>query len=127
MKSKLLIRTCLAAAALIVPLMIGCKNGQIPQSSSEQRRIAEACLAMLRSSLTNESDIAVNDARIPQVIRALHPVAIVLAGNDVVVMCSGKPAEYHLNHRSSEPRVWILYAAGGVWGSEHRELLKISE
>ena len=36
---------------------------------------------MLRSSLTDESDIAVNDPRIPEVIRALHRVAIELVGS----------------------------------------------
>jgi hypothetical protein len=82
---------------------------------------------MLRSSLTNETDITMTDPRLPQAIRALHPVAIELTGNDAVVMRSGKPAEYHLNRRSSEPRVWILYAAGGAWRGEHKELLRISE
>ena len=107
--------------------MIGCKHEPIGQGSGGQRRIAEACLAMLRSSLTNETDIAMADPRIPQTIRALHPVAIELAGNDAVIMRSGKPAEYHLSRRASEPMVWILYAAGGAWGADHKELLRISE
>ena len=126
MKVKSLCWVC-AAAVLIMPLINSCKHEQIARGTSEQRRIAEACLVMLRSSLTNESDIAVNDPRIPQVIRALHPVAINLVGSDAVVMCSGSPAEYHLSRRPSEPRTWILYAAGSAWGAEHRELLRLSE
>jgi len=114
-------------AALAMTVMVGCNHTRTAQGSSEQKRIAEACLAMLRSPLTNETEIAMSDPRIPQVIRALHPVDIQLAGNDVVVTCSGRPAEYHLSRRSSEPRVWIFYAAGGDWGAEHKELLRISE
>jgi hypothetical protein len=120
MRTKCHFRLCVAAAVLIIPLLVSCQHERIAQGTSEQRGIAEECLAMLRSSLTNESDIAVSDPRIPQVIRALHPVAIELAGTDAVVMCSGSPAEYHLSRRPSEPRIWILYAAGGAWGAEHR-------
>ncbi len=113
--------------ALAVAVMVGCNHNRTAQGSRQHKRVAQACLAMLRSSLTNETDIAVSDPRIPEVIRALHPVDIQLAGSDVVVMCTGRPAEYHLSRRSSEPRVWIFYAAGGDWGTEHKELLRISE
>jgi hypothetical protein len=127
MRTKFLCQVCVAAGVGMFALLIGCKHDRIAQGTSEQRGIAEACLGMLRSPLTNESDIAVSDPRIPKMIRALHPVAIQLAGTDAVVMCSGSPAEYHLSRRPSAPRIWILYAAGGAWGAEHRELLRISE
>ena len=127
MRARFICRMCVAATALIMPLVAGCKHERIAQGTSEHRRIAEACLVMLRSSLTNESDIAVNGPRIPEVIRALYPVAIELVGSDAVVMCSGSPAEYHLSRRPREPRIWVLYAAGGAWGAENRELLSISE
>lgn len=127
MRAKFFFRVYVAAAMLGMPLLVGCKHDRVAQGTSEQRRIAEACLAMLRSSLTNELDVAVNDSRVPEVIRALHPVAIELAGTDAVVTCSGSPSEYHLSHRPNERRTWILYAAGGAWGAEHRELLRISE
>ena len=79
---------------------------------------------MLRSSLTNEVDLKPDDPRVPEVIRALHPVDIELAGSDAVVMCAGKPAEYHLSRRPSEPKTWILYVAGpGYLG--HREILRM--
>ena len=49
-------------------------------ASEEQRRIAEACLRMLHSSLTNEVDILVDDPRVPAIIRALQPLAIEIRG-----------------------------------------------
>jgi hypothetical protein len=127
MRNTFFLRICATAAAGVVLLQIGCQHKRLAQGTTDQRRIAEACLAMLRSSLTNESDIVVTDPRIPEVIRALHPVDIQLTATDVVVTRSGVPSEYHLNRRLSEPRIWILYAAGGTWGGEHRELLRISE
>jgi hypothetical protein len=91
---------------------------------AERRQIADACLAMLRSPLTNEvEDIKPDDPRVPAVIRALHPVDIQLQGNDAVIICAGRPAEYHLSRQVREPRTWILYVAGpGYLG--HREILR---
>ena len=95
-------------------------DGRTP---AERRQIADALFSMLHSSLTNEVDLKPDDPRIPEVIRGLHPLDIELAGNDAVVMCNGKPAEYHLSRRPSEPKTWILYAAGpGYFG--HREILR---
>jgi len=96
-------------------------DGRTPE---QRRQIAVACLSMLRSSLTNEVDLKPNDPRVPEVIRALHPVDIELAGSDAVVMCAGRPAEYHLSRRPSEPSTWVLYVAGpGYLG--HREILRM--
>lgn len=96
-------------------------DGRTPE---QRRQIAEACLGMLRSSLTNEVDLKPDDPRVPEVIRALHPIDIELAGSDAVVMCAVKPAEYHLSRRPSEPKTWILYVAGpGYLG--HREILRM--
>lgn len=90
----------------------------------ERRQIADACLAMLRSPLTNEGDIKPDDPRVPEAIRALHPFDIELQGNDAVIMCAGKPAEYHLSRQPSQPKTWILYVAGpGYLG--HREILRM--
>jgi hypothetical protein len=94
------------------------------RSAEQRRQIAEACLSMLRSPLTNEVDLKPDDPRVPEVIRALHPVDIELAGSDAVVMCAGRPAEYHLSRRPSQPKTWILYVAGpGYLG--HREILRM--
>jgi hypothetical protein len=96
-----------------------------PQEMKSRREIAEACLSMLRSPLTNEMDIATSDPRIPAIIRALAPVHIELAGTDAVVMRSGTPCEYHLSQSPGDSRMWILYAAGPRGMHDHRELLRI--
>lgn len=94
------------------------------RTSEERRRIAEACLTMLHSSLTNEIDLKPDDLRISGVILPLRPIDIELTGSDVVVVCSGKPAEYHLSRRPNDPKTWILSFAGpGYFG--HREILRI--
>ena len=96
-------------------------DGRTPD---EQRRIAEACFSMLHSSLTNEMDIQLDDPRVPEIIRSLHPVHIELAGSDAVVMCSGKPAEYHLSCRPHDAKPWVLYVAGPGYNG-HEELLRL--
>ena len=97
------------------------------RSPEEHRRIADGCISMLRSSLTNEMDIQPDDSRLPEVIRALHPIHIeIMPPTDVVVMRSNTPAEYHLSRRQSEPTTWILYCAGSESGHSHRELLRIT-
>ena len=107
----------IAAAVLFRPATDG-------RTRAERRQIAEACLSMLHSSLTNEVELKPGDPRVPEVIRALHPVNIELMGSDAVVMCAGRPAEYHLTRRPSEPRTWILYVAGpGYFG--HKEILRM--
>lgn len=94
------------------------------RTPAEHRQIADALLSMLHSPLTNEVDeIKPDDPRVPQVIRALHPVGFMIVGNDAVVFCGVKPAEYHLSRKPNEPKTWILYVAGpGYFG--HREILR---
>ena len=82
---------------------------------------------MLRSPLTNEMDIVVDDPRVPQIIRDLRPVHIELAATDAVVMMSGSPAEYHLSRSPEDAKSWILYAAGNATGHRHTELLRIDD
>jgi len=98
-----------------------------PEVLRQRRQIAEACLSMLRSPLTNEMDIAVDDPRVPQVIRKLQPVHIELGGTDAVVMMSGSPAEYHLSRSPEDTNIWILYAAGSGTLHRHTELLRIDD
>jgi hypothetical protein len=97
-------------AAYTVLVLWPINDGHTP---AQRRAIAEACLAMLHSSLTNEVDeIKMNDPRIPQVIRDLHPINIELAaGQEVDIYCNGKPLEYFLI-TSRDQHAWVLCAAG---------------
>jgi len=96
-------------------------DGRTPAA---RRQIADALLSMLHSSMTNEvDDIKPDDPRVPEVIRALHPAGFMIAGSDAVVFCDGKPAEYHLSRKPSEPRMWILYVAGPGY-LRHQEILR---
>ncbi len=96
-----------------------------PEEMARRRAIAEACLALVQSSISNEAEIQLDDPRIPDTIRAFHPVHIELTPSDVVVIRSGSPEEYHLSRGPDEPDTWILYAAGEGAGLGHLELLRI--
>ena len=117
----------LLLAGFIAVISVACSStrrvsdGHTPD---EQRRIAEACFSMLHSSLTNEMDIQLDDPQVPEIIRSLHPIHIELAGSDAVVMCSGKPAEYHLSCRPHDAKPWVLYVAGPGYNG-HEELLRL--
>ena len=80
---------------------------------AERQQIADACFAMLHSSLTNEGSIKMDDPRIPEVIRALHPVGIIVDADFAVqVDCNGRPAEYVLMRLPHHRDEWVLGAAG---------------
>jgi len=81
---------------------------------------------MLRSSLTNETDIQPDDPRVPEIIRALQPIEIEVQGTDVVIMRAGKPMEYHLSHRPGETKPWVLYGAGQGYNG-HQELICLDQ
>ncbi len=111
-----------AAIALLALKFAHVTDGHTPE---EQRQIAEACLGILRSPLAKESLIRPDDPRLPQIIRVLRPTEITIEGNDVVIMRSGKPAEYHFSRRTGERNQWVLYVAGpGYLG--HRELIRLN-
>ena len=99
-------------------------DGRTP---AERRQIADACFAMLHSSLTNEFDpIKPDDPRIPEVIRALHPIAVdVIANFAVQIDCNGKPPEYFLMRLNSQTNTWVLCAAGPPIRFGPREILRI--
>ena len=82
------------------------------------RQIADACFAMLHSSLTNEVDpIKPDDPRVPEVIRALHPIAIGMLPQrlfGVQIDGSGKPPEYFLMRLPGHTNTWVLCAAGST-------------
>ena len=113
--------------AVVVVILVACSSIRVVsdgRTPDEQRRIAEACLSMLRSSLTNQMDIQPDDPRVPEIIRTLQPIEIEIQGTDVVIMRSGKPAEYHLSRRPSEPKPWVLYVAGKGYDG-HQELIRL--
>jgi len=100
-------------------------DGRTP---AERRQIAEACFAMLHSSLTNEIDgIKPDDPRVPEVIRALHPHHIEIApGFNVDIYRAEKPEEYFLMRLPNTTNTWILCIAGpSVSGGGGREILRI--
>ena len=115
---------CLVMVGVVLAACSSTRRVSDGRTPAEQRGIAEACLSMLRSSLTNEVDIQPDDPRVPEIIRNLRPVQIEIQGTDVVIMRSGRPAEYHLSRRSGDARPWVLYVAGhGYFG--HQELTRL--
>lgn len=100
-------------------------DGRTP---TERRQIVDACFTMLHSSLTNEADdIKMNDPRIPEVIRALHPHHIEVMPNFAVdIHRTEWPQEYFLT-RSHSTNTWILCVAGPSmrFGGGGREILRI--
>ena len=100
-------------------------DGRTP---AERRQIADACFAMLHSSLTNEvDDIKPDDPRVPEVIRALHPHYIDVIPNFAVeIYRAEKPEEYFLMRLQHPTNTWSLFIAGpSVFGGGGREILRI--
>ncbi len=101
-------------------------DGRTP---AERRQIADACFAMLHSSLTNEvDDIKMDDPRIPEVIRALHPHHIEVIPNFAVDIYRVEwPQEYFLTRGPGHTNTWILCADGPSlrFGGGGREILRI--
>ena len=99
------------------------------RTPAERRQIADACFAMLRSSLTNETEeIKMDDPRIPEIIRALHPHHIeVDAGFAVDIYRTEWPQEYLLMRGPGHTNTWILCVAGPSvrFGGGGREILRI--
>ena len=95
----------------------------------ERRQIADACLAILQSSLTNEiDDIKMDDPRIPEVIRALHPHHIEVIPNFAVdIYRSEWPQEYFLTRGPGHTNTWILCVAGPSirFGGGGREIFRM--
>lgn len=126
---KILLIVC---GSVVLLLIIGAfyiyrpaNDGRTP---AERQQIAEACLTMLHSSLTNEvDDIKPNDPRVPEVIRALHPHHIDVMQNFAVdIYRSEKPEEYFLMRLKHPTNTWVLCIAGpSVFPGGGREILRI--
>jgi len=116
----------LLVASLWIYIARPINDGRTP---SERRQIADACFAMLHSSLTNEVDeIKMDDPRIPDVIRALHPHHIEVAQNFAVEIYRTEwPQEYFLMRLQHPTNTWILCVAGPSmrFGGGGREILRI--
>jgi hypothetical protein len=99
------------------------------RTPAQRRQIADACFAMLHSSLTNEvDDIKPDDPRIPEAIRALHPHHIDVTANfSVDIYRAEKPEEYFLMRLGHPTNTWVLCIAGPSvrFGGGGREILRI--
>ena len=125
-------RILLIAFVLVVLLIAGVliyiarpiNDGRTP---AERRQIADACLAILHSSLTNEVDeIKMDDPRIPGIIRALHPHRIEVDADFAVEIYRDEwPQEYFLMRGHSN--TWSLCVAGPSlrFGGGGREILRM--
>ena len=113
----------LFAVAVVIYFRQPPDDGRTP---AERRQIADACFMMLHSSLTNADSIKMDDPRIPELIRALHPIGIIVdAGFSVQIDCNGKPPEYFLMRVPHQTNVWALCAAGPSIRFGPREILRI--
>jgi hypothetical protein len=114
----------LLVAALCIYIARPINDGR---TLAERRQIADACLAMLHSTLTNEIEaIKMDDPRIPEVIRALHPHHIEVSANFAVdIHRTEWPQEYFLTRVNSS--TWILCVAGPSirFGGGGREILRM--
>ncbi len=101
-------------------------DGRTP---AERRQIADACLAMVHSDSTNGFDeMKMDDPRIPEVIRALHPNHIdVTPGFAVDIYRNEWPQEYFLMRLGRPTNTWVLCVAGPSirFGGGGREILRI--
>ena len=116
----------LLIASLCIYVTRPVNDGRTP---AERRQIADACFAMLNSSLTNEVDeIKMDDPRIPEVIRALHPHHIEVDPNFAVdIYRTEWPPEYFLMRRPGHTNAWSLCVAGPSigFGGGGKEILRI--
>jgi len=126
---KILLIACGVVALLVVSVAVYIylppNDGRTP---AERRQIADACFAMLHSSLTNGfEDIKMDDPRIPGVIRALHPHRIEFIPNFAVdIYRTQWPQEYFLM-RSHPSNAWVLCIDGPSlrFGGGGREILRM--
>ena len=116
----------LLIASLYIYMARPINDGRTP---AERQQIADACFAMLHSSLTNEvDDIKMDDPRIPEVIQALHPHYIqVIPDFAVDIYRTDWPQEYFLTRGPGHTNTWILCVAGPSlrFGGGGREILRI--
>lgn len=95
-----------------------------PIEIGKARAIAEACIRLFDLP-REDDDISPNDERMPEEIQALHPREITIMPEDVVIMTSGKPAEYHLTRREGAAGPQILYVSDADYNGEHREAIRL--
>ncbi len=93
---------------------------------AETVRVAKACLEMVHSSLTNDAHIALDDPRLPEVIRSLHPRNIAITGQTVIVTfpLHNGFTEYRFIPIINGTNTWQLFGAGPRFDGERRQLLR---
>ena len=114
---------------IVIGIVFICQPANDGRTPAERRQIADACFAMLHSSLTNDVDpIKPEDPRVPEAIRALHPHHIdVMANFSVDIYRTEKPEEYFLMRVAHPTNTWVLCIAGPSvrFGGGGREILRI--
>lgn len=99
-------------------------SGPPPIEIGKARRIAEACIRLF--DLPREDDeISTYDERLPEELRALDPQDITVSSHDVVIMTSGKPAEYHLIRDEGPAGPQVLYVADPEYNGQHLEAIRL--
>jgi hypothetical protein len=124
----LLISGIAVAASIVAGAIFFYRPPDDGRTLAERRQIAEACLTMLHSTLTNEvDDIKSDDPRVPEVIRALNPHHIEVIPNFAVdIYRAEKPREYFLMRLSHPTNTWTLCIAGpSVFPGGGREIFRI--
>lgn len=115
-RKLLLVSGVAVAAFIVVAAFYVYRHGQPndEHTPAERRQIAEACLALLHLTTTNENDeIKPDDPRIPEAIRALRPTHIEVIPNFAVdIWRKGGPPEYFLMRLSHPTNRWALCVAG---------------
>jgi hypothetical protein len=122
----LLIVCCVVVMLIVVGAIYVFRPPNDGRTPAQRRQIADACFAMLHSPLTNELPVQPDDPRVPEIIRALHPIGITVdADVSVQIDFDMKPGEYFLMRLPGDTNTWILCAAGPTIPFGPREVLRV--
>ncbi len=127
-KKIVVVGTLLLMGWLVAAFFINRRPLPISGGTPEQRRVAEACLQLLRSRQPDEFVLELTDDRIPEAIRILKPDFVIVDRRMVFfkVQSAEGLVEYQLRPAPTGRKgVWQLTGRGGEFGSDHVQLLRI--